>query len=162
MSKLIPRRTIDAVRQMVDVALSIIGIECVIYIPTAGSYSTAEKLDVWSEQSDYTYTSYSGMVFVEWNASTRKLKQLGLFVEGGLPILGRFGNKLTALEGSSIGVEAEVDIPIRSYFRISPEYIPSDYAGIEDFEIVDIAIDQQHDAVLTKMYSIAPRRLQKS
>lgn len=161
MSKLIPRRTIDAVRNMVDVALDIIGIECTIYIPTNISYGEAEKLDIWAEDANYEYTSYSGMVFIEWKASTTKLKQLGLFVEGGLPILARFGNKLTALEGSSVGVEAEVDIPIQSYFKIDPEYIPEDYSGEEHFKIVNIST-KLHDAVLTKVYSIAPRRVKKS
>jgi hypothetical protein len=161
MSKLIPRRTIDTIRNNVDVALDIAGIVCTLYIPTNTSYATEEKLDMWSEKEDLSFLSYSSLVYLDWTPKTKRLKQLGLFVEGTTPILGRFGNKATPLTGSQAGQLIEVDIVKRSYFRIVPEFVPNDYSGVEDFEVVDIATDSIHDAVLTKMYSIAPRRIKR-
>lgn len=161
MSKLIPRRTIDAIRNVVDVALDVVGISCTLWIPTTGSHNTAETLDVWMEQDDLTYTRYSTLVYVDWKPSTRKLRKLGLFTEDSLPILARFANKLTALEGSNTGQLLEVDIPIRSYFQVAPEFVPNDYNDVEEFEIVDEVIDGIHDAVLTKLYLVAPRRVKQ-
>jgi hypothetical protein len=148
-------------RQNVNVALDIIGIACTLYIPTNLSHSLAEKLDVWDTPSDLTYISYSSTVFPIWSPKTKLLKKLGLYTEGTTPILARFPFVATPLEGSGVGVEVEVDIPVKSYFRISLEFVPSDYAGTEDFEIVDIASDSIHDSVLTQMYKIAPRRVER-
>ena len=162
MSKLIPRRTIDAIRHMMDVSLDIIGIACTLYIPTNVSLNTAEKLDVWSHHTDLAYLSYSSMVYIDWKPKITRLRKLGLFKEGGtLPILARFGNKATPLTGSSAGTEIEVDIHKQSYFTMAPEFIPGDYVGVEEFEVVDIAIDAFHDATLMKVYSIAPRRVKR-
>lgn len=162
MSKLVPRRTIDAIRNAVDVAMDVIGIDCTLYIPTNVSFDIANKLDVYSIPADLTYLSYSALVYLNWSPNVYKLKKLGLFTEGRLPILARFGNKATPLTGSNAGTAIEVDIPIRSYFRMSPEFVPSDYAGTEEFEIVNEAIDGMHDAILTKMFSVAPRRVKQS
>jgi len=162
MSKLIPRRTIDAIRHMMDVSLDIIGIACTLYIPTNTTLSTAEKLDVWSHHSDLAYLSYSAMVYIDWKPKITRLRKLGLFKKDtALPILARFGNKATPLTGSLAGVETEVDIHKQSYFTITPEFIPEDYSGVEEFEVVDIAIDAFHDAALKKVYSIAPRRVKR-
>jgi len=160
MSKLIPRRTIDVVRNYVDVALDIIGIACTLFIPTNTTYSEAEKLDIYSVPEDLVYTSYTANVFIEWKPSMNKLKKLGLFTDDGqLPILVRFGNVATALEGSNAGSEVAIDVVLRSYFRISPEFIPANYVGTEEFEVVDVAIANMHDAVLTRIYAAAPRRV---
>jgi len=161
MSKLIPRATIDALRQNVNISLDVAGIDCTVYIPTNLSFGVAEKLDVWDTPDDLTYLSYSGMVFIDWSPKVRRLKQLGLFVEGSTPILAKFPHKLTPLTGSGAGIEIEVDIIKKSYFRISPEFVPSDYAGTEDFEIVDIALPNFHDAIILKEYLIAPRRVER-
>jgi len=161
-SKLIPRRTIDAIRNSINIIMDAVGIECTVYIPTNTSFDEANKLDVWSVPTDLDYVSYSGMVFLNWNTPIAHLKKLGLFTEGRLPITARFGNKLTSLEGSPKGQLVSVDIPIRSYFRISPEFIPSNYVGAEEFEIVNVAAEGMHDAVLLKTYSVAPRRIKQS
>lgn len=162
MSKLIPRRTIDAIRNMMDVVLDIAGISCTLYIPTSTTLNTAEKLDVWSHHSDLSYISYSAMVYVDWKPKITRLRKLGLFKKDStLPVIARFGNKATPLTGSLAGTAIEVDIHKQSYFTIAPEYIPNDFAGVEEFEVVDIAIDAFHDAALKKVYSIAPRRVKR-
>jgi hypothetical protein len=160
-SKLIPRRTIDAIRQNVNVALDIAGIACTLYIPTNLSHGIAEKLDVWDTPGDLTYISYSSTVFPIWSPQTKLLKKLGLYTEGTIPILARFPFVATLLEGSGVGTEAEVDIPVKSYFRIAPEFVPDDYSGIEDFEVIDIGTESIHDSVLTQIYKIAPRRVER-
>ena len=66
MSKLIPQRTMDALRNMVDVSLSVIGIDCTLYIPTVTSYNAAEKLDIYAVPSDYEYEEYTTQVYIEW------------------------------------------------------------------------------------------------
>jgi hypothetical protein len=147
---------------MVNVTLDIIGIDCILYIPTSTALNTAEKLDVWSHHTDLAYLSYTTMVYIEWKPKITRLRKLGLFKkDGALPIIARFGNTATPLTGSQVGTEIEVDIHKQSYFTIAPEFIPNDYVGVEEFEVVDIAIDAFHDAALKKVYSIAPRRVKR-
>lgn len=159
-TRMLPRETIDVLRDYVDIALSAIGMDCTLYIPTNSAYDAAEKLDVFAKPSDYTYLSYSAKVFIVWNPSLYKLKKLGLFIEDSLPILVWFGNKATALEGSDIGTQVAIDISLKSYFKITPEFIPENYKGVEEFELVNIASKGMQDAVIRKIYSAVPRRLQ--
>lgn len=161
MSKLIPRRTIDAIRQIVNVALDVAGIDCTLYIPTVTSYNAAELEDVYSGPSDYTYLSYSTTVFLDWKPTTHRLKKLGLYTEDSLPILAWFPYNATVLEGSDAGTVIEVDPNLKSYFRIAPEFVPDDYEGIEEFQLVNVSVTGIHDAALTRVYSIAPRRVRK-
>lgn len=158
---MIPRASIDVLRDFVDVSLSAYGIDCTLYIPTDTSYGEAEKLDVFATPGDYDFLSYSTKVFIEWTPNIWRLKKLGLFTEGQVPILAYFPNKVTALEGSEVGTEVEVDIVKCSYIRILPEYIPDDQKGVEEFEIVNVGSPNMHDAIITKMYSLVPRRVKQ-
>jgi len=160
MSNMIPRRVIDTMRHQVDVSLNAYGIDCTLYIPTTESFNAAEKKDVFSTPDDYEYLSYAAKVFIEWQPSTYRLKKLGMFVEGNLPILAWFGNKAIALEGSEAGAEVDIDVVRHSYFRMTPEFIPGSYVGVEEFEIVNQIIKNMHDAVILQGFSIAPRRVQ--
>lgn len=159
MSKLIPQSTINAIRNAVNVALDVVGIECTLYIPTNTSYNEAEKLDVWQTHQDLTYVSYSTTVFVNWNPKSALLKKFGLYVEDSLPILTQFGYKATALEGSLAGQLVDVNITRKSYFRVEPQFVPGNYEGIEEFEIVNVGSGGMHDAVLVQFFSAAPRRV---
>ncbi len=98
---------------------------------------------------------------MEWSPNINQLRKLGLYTEGKIPILVRFGNTAVALTGSQAGQSVDVDILIHSYFRVLPEFIPSNYLGIEEFEIVNPATGGIHDAILVKMYSAVPRRVKK-
>jgi len=157
MSRMIPRETIDALRHQVNVSLDNYGIDCTLFIPTTTSYDAAEKLDVFSKPSDYSYIEYSAKVFIEWNPSTYRLKKLGVFVEDSIPILAWFGNKAVDQEGESV----DVDIVLHSYFEISPEFIPDNQQVTQQFEIVNIIVKGLHDAVIRKGYVIVPRRVQQ-
>jgi hypothetical protein len=156
---MIPQEVVDVLRNQVDVSLDNYGISCTLYLPTNTSYDTAEKLDVFAEPEDLSFTSYSAKVFIEWQPTAYRLKKLGLFVEGNLPILAWFGNKATALDGSEAGQEVDVDIVRLSYFTINPEFIPNNYIGVEQFEILNPIIKGMHDMVIMQGYSIAPRRI---
>ena len=162
MSKLIPQRTINAIRQIVNVALDVAGIDCTLYIPTITSYNTAEKLDVYNTPQDYTHLSYTTTVFFDWKASSYRLKKLGLYTEGAVPILAWFPYKATALDGSLVGTEVEIDPNLRSWFRVNPQYVPDNYSGTEDFEIINVGVSGMHDATLTRVYSVAPRRVERT
>ncbi len=159
-TRMFPRETIDVLRDYVDVALDAIGMDCTLYIPTTSSYNTAEKLDVFATPSDYSFDSYSAKIFINWNPSLYRLKKLGLFTEDVLPILVWFGNKATAISGANAGQVVSIDVCRRSYFEIEPEFIPGNYKGAEQFEIVNAASKGMQDAVIRKTYSAVPRRVQ--
>lgn len=158
MSRLIPRRTIDAIRKMVDVGLDSIGIECTLYIPTEQSFLEAEKKDVYSKPADYTYASYSANVGIKWSPSVNELKKFGLFVEGETPIIVQFGFHAIAQEGSLAGQSVPINVTRHSYFRIEPEFSYGNYVGVSEFQIVNAAT-ALHDASLRRLFSAAPRRV---
>lgn len=159
-TRMLPRASIDVLRSFVDIALDAIGMDCTLYIPTNVSYAAAEKLDIFSKPSDYVYASYSAKVFIQWGPSLYKLKKLGLFTEDTLPILVWFGNKGTALDGDDVGTLIDMDVTLQSYFEIEPEFIPGNYEGVEQFEIVNVASKGMQDALIRKIYSAVPRRVQ--
>lgn len=161
-SRMLPRASIDVLRDYVDIALDCIGMDCTLYIPTIASYNTAEKLDVFAKPGDYSYSSYAAKIFIQWNPSLYKLKKLGLFTEDSLPILVWFGNKAIVIdvEDKTAGDEVSIDVSLKSYFEITPEFIPANYTGVEQFELVNIASKGMQDAVIRKVYSAVPRRVQ--
>jgi len=158
-TRLLPAETVAVLRHYVDVALDAVGMDCTLYIPTNTSYEVAQRKDIYAVPGDYEYLSYSAKVFVNWNPSTYKLKQLGLFVEDSLPILCWFGNKATALSGSEAGSEVSIDVCKKGYFELEPEFIPGNYKDIVQFEIVNVALKGFQDAVIRKIYSAVPRRV---
>lgn len=161
MSRMIPRESIDQLRNYVDISLSAYGIDCILYIPTNVSYNKAEKLDVFATPDSYEYLSYSTKVFINWSPNIWKLKKLGLFTEGQVPILAYLGNKAIAQEGSETGEEVNIDVGLHSYIKITPEYIPDNHKGVEEFEVVNIGTPNMQDATIYKIYSLVPRRVKK-
>lgn len=153
-SRQIPQRTVDVLRQHLDIVLGAIGIPCTLHVPTEESYTSAEKKDVFSTPSDYEYTQYSANVWVEWNPSTYRLKKLGLFTEETLPILVWFGHTATNQSGQLVNV----DIVPHSYFVLGAQYVPGNFTEDEEFEIVNIGVRSMHDAMVLKSFSAAPRR----
>jgi len=159
MSKILPRETIDVLRDLVDISLDNYGMDCVLYIPTTVSLDNVEKLDIYSEPSDYVFTSYSTKVFIVWNPSKYRLRKLGIFVEGEIPILAWLPNKAIALEGSDAGSSVNIDVVQHSYFEIQSEFIPANFKDVKEFEIVDVIVKGIHDAVVYKGFKIVPRRV---
>ena len=159
MSRMIPQEVVNVMRNYVDVTLNNFGISCHLFVPTLASYTEFEEKDAYATPEDLEYIHYQCVVFIEWGASVYRLKKLGLYTEGMLPIVARFGNRATAVSGSEAGEVVDVDICKNSYFTIEPEYIPNNYVGAESFELVDEAIRGMHDAVIVKAFSIVPRRI---
>jgi len=161
-TNMIPRSTIDVLRDYTDIIMGAVGIDCTLYIPTSTSFNAAEKLDVFAKPADYSYDSYSAKTFITWSPSVYKLKKLGLFVEDQLPIMVWFGNKAQALDvpGITPGVVVAIDTCLKSYFKIEPEFIPENYGGVEAFELVNVISKGFQDAVIRKIYSAVPRRVQ--
>jgi len=155
-SRQIPQRTVDVLRQHLDIVLLAVGIPCQLFIPTDASYATAEKKDIFSTPADYSHDQYSANCWVEWNPSTYRLKKLGLFTEETLPILVWFGHQATNQSGEVVNV----DIVQHSYFKLNAQYIPGNFTEAEEFEIVNIGVRGMHDAMVLKSYSAAPRRKQ--
>lgn len=154
MSRMIPRESIDVLRNFVTVSLDNYGIDCTLYIPS--NDSTVEQYDAYAKPSDYTHTAYTTKVFIEWGPSAYRLKKLGLFTEEDVPMVCWFGNKATNESDELV----DVDIIIGSYFRLTPEFIPDNYEGIEEFELINNVVKNMHDAVVVKGFSAAPRRVQ--
>jgi len=161
MSKMIPRRSIDAFRVQLDVTIDLYGIDCTLYIPSTASLNVAEKLDPYDTPDDYTHTAYSAQVFIEWNPGGKRLRKLGLLVEDEKPILSWFGRYATALTGPLSGTKVEVDILLHSWIAIQPEFVPGEYVGEVEFEIIDVVVPPNmiHDAVIGKGFKLAPRRV---
>ena len=160
---MLPRSSVDVLRSYVDLSLDAVGMDCTLHIPTDTSYAKAEKLDVFAKPDDYEHLSYSAKVFINWSPSTYKLKQLGLYVEDTLPIIVWFGNKAIALEGSDVDTLVDIDVCLKSYFEIEPEFIPEKYREEqreEQFELVNVATKGFQDAIIRKIYSAVPRRVQ--
>lgn len=148
MSRMIPQGTVDAFRRAVDVTVGQYGIACTLYVPT--NLNTLEPQDIYTKPVDYTYTSYTTNVFIDWKPSKHQLRKFGVFVEDDIPIIAWFPNKIN---------NVDVDITINSYFKVSLQYVPAN-VGVTEFEIVDVIVPGMHDAVITKYFKIAPRRAQ--
>ena len=154
MSKMIPRRTIDALRIQNDVSVDVWGIPCTLFIPN--DLNAQQSGDIYHKDSQYTYDEYTSVVWVEWNPNQHRLRKFGLFSEKLIPILARF--KKTAVSVAT-GLAVDVDVIMGSYIVVSIEYVPGKYQDTSEFEVVDTLIGATHDAVVAKIYKLAPRRV---
>ena len=75
-------------------------------------------------------------------------------MEDQTPILAYFGSE--AVNDSNKPVA--IDVLRHSYIIIEPEYIPDNFEGIEEFEVIDIGVPRMHDAVISRVYKLVPRR----
>ena len=156
MSHMLPRETVDCLRTQVNVSLDLYGIDCDLYVPN--NLATTETYDIYQEPGDYTYDHYTTKVFIQWNPNIYRLKAKGLYVDGELPIIVRLPYTATDDDGETVAV----DILRHSYISIEPEYVPSNYEGLEEFELVDIIVDKFHDKVVVKSFKAVPRRYEDS
>ena len=160
MSKMIPQSVVNTLRSFVDVSVDLFGIPCVLNVvkyPDEIDYN-----DINSPPADYVYNSYTTQVWIAWSSNKYKLRKLGLYLEDDTPMIAWFANKLqVGVEGESSSSIDDVDIVIGSYFKIEAQYVPDKIAA-EEFEVVDILVPEMHDAVITKCYKIAPRRVKRT
>ena len=153
MSKMIPRESIDALRQHNEIAIDMCGFETDLYIPT--NTVDIESLDDYTEPADFEYIHYTGMVFVEWKPSIYRLKKLGIFVEGESPLIVRV--KETAINDA--GETVDVDVIVGSYIKPPIEYLPDNSIKLAAFELVEMIIPKAHDAAIIKSWKAVARRL---
>lgn len=145
MSKMIPQATADVMRKFVTFAVDTYGIDCTLYIPS--NLTTIETNDIYVKPSDYTFTSYTTKVYIDWTGNKYRLRKLGLYVENDLPMVCWFS--YVALR----------DITVHSYFTISMQYVPNSIADTDKFEIVDVLIPGMHDKAITQFFRFAPLRI---
>lgn len=153
MSKIIPRETIDVLRNFVDVSLDAYGIDCDLYVPN--NLDNLEVKDVYVTPADVIWDHYAALVFIEWNPNIHKLKALGIFVEDEIPLIVCLPNKCI----NDSGEEVIVDILKQSYIKVPLEYVPSNLQKYTEFELVDQIIHKIHDAVLVQRWKAVPRRV---
>ena len=154
MSKMIPRRSIDVFRQQLNVSVDNWGIDCDLYIPS--NLEELEPKDVYVVPTDHVYDHYTTMIWIEWSPNTKRLRELGLFAEHELPIIGRLKTEAQADDGTI----RQIDVCVNSYVVIPTEFVPAKYSKVDEFEIVDLLMGPFHDATLGKIYKLAPRRVQ--
>jgi hypothetical protein len=153
-SKIIPQRAIDSIREYVDISLDAFGINCTLYIPN--NIEDVEPVDIYAKPSDYTFDHYDIQCHIEWPpTSVYRLKAFGMFTEGELPIIVYLPN--VAYKGTS--EEVAIDILRGSYINIPMQYIPDNFEKHNEFELTDIVIRNAHDAVLVKSFKAVPRRV---
>jgi len=145
MSRMIPRETIDVLRSFNDISVGLYGIDCELRVPI--NLDAVEQKDVYSVPHDVAYKVHSTQVFIEWSPDMKRLRKLGVFTEGHLPIIAWFSN--------------ELPVSIQSYIKVPIEYIPKHFVDIDEFEIVDVLVRGSHDAIILKSFEIAPRRVKK-
>jgi len=122
MSKLIPLHTVDALRDNVDVVLDMYGIDCNLLIPTPTSFLEAEKLDAYMTPGDLSYVLYTAKVFIDVQPDIKRLRKLGLYTEGSLPIVAKFGRRAVAVSGP-VEDSGDVHHGVGHYcVRYVPEY----------------------------------------
>jgi hypothetical protein len=153
MSKMIPQSVINAHRQALNVVVDANGIDCTLYIPT--NMDTVEQLDFYSTPDDVEYDQYAAQVFIEWSPNSKRLRQLNIFVNDEIPILARFSHKATALDGTV----RNVDVIVGSYISIEMQAVPNNEEQTSEYDVVDILTGPSHDALVSKVYKIAPRRV---
>jgi hypothetical protein len=152
MSKMIPQQTVDVLRDQLNVSVDNYGINCDLYIPS--NVASIERKDVYSKPTDYEYDHYTTLIWIEWSPTMRRLRALGLFAENELPIIARFKTEAYADDHTI----RQVDVLVGSYVRIPVQFVPGKYSKTDEFEIVDLLTGPFHDAVVSKVYKLAPRR----
>ena len=145
MAKLFPQATVNALRSFANLSIDNYGIDCQLFV--VNNTTTNEPKDIYKKPEDVTYSVIKTRVFIEWKPDTKRLRKLGLFTEGDLPIIAWFKNV--------------PDVPIGSYIKVDTQYIPALYDR-DEFEIVDVLIRGMYDAIVLHGYKLAPRRVKSN
>jgi len=152
MSKMIPAKSVASLRKAVDVTIDNYGIDIDLYLAS----NPQEMLEdgIYAVPDELETKHFTTMAWIEWSPDIRRLRQLGWFSEETTPILTRFLSYGTNDQGE----EENIDVIIGSYFKVNPKYIPSNYQGEDEFEVVDILIGEVHDSMISRVYHVVPRR----
>ena len=143
MSKLIPQQVIEVVKTFNDLAIGLVGIDCTLYIPT--NLTVLEPNDMYTPPDDIVYRRWNDQqVWIEWaGKNIQRLRKLGVFTEEEILILARFRNDPEVIMGS--------------YIKVPMRYIPEKY-NTDEFDIVDVIINNTYDNEIYRWYKLAARR----
>lgn len=143
MSTLLPKATITALKQFNDLAVSLYGINCTLYVPT--NLTTLESTDMYISPDAITYTELPYQkVWFEWSAKDiNKLRKSNAFAENDPPITARFMSDAGAI--------------VNSYIVLPIEYSNNQYNTLE-FECVNIILEGTYNAEVYERFKMAPRR----
>jgi len=161
MSLMIPAATIAVLRKQNNVSVDLWGIACDLYIiSNSDEYSDdgsfeIETDDIYGNDGEYEYTHYTTKVWIDWSPNMYRLRALGLYSEGELPILARFSTQAIDDAGDTV----DVDILEKSYIKIDMNYVPASAGNYDEFEINAIMTGYKHDATVAKQFKLAPRRV---
>ena len=160
MSKMIPSETTAVLRAFHNTSINNYGIECSLYI--LNNPDDIEDLGLYANPTDTTFDKFECNVWIEFSPDNRRLRKLGIYSEDAIPIIARFPTEATEVsEDSTNGSTQDIDVIIGSYVSVNVEYVPGTY-DTDSFEVVDIKLGNVHDAVLSKIYVLAPRRVKSA
>lgn len=144
MSTLLPKATLDVMRQFNDLGVSLYGINCTLFIPN--NLTTLEPTDMYQSPDAVAYTEHRNQkVWFEWHNSKTiaKLRRNNAFVENEPAIVARFTN--------------EPEVLVNSYVVLPVEYSNNQYNTLE-FECVNVVLDNLYDVEIYKSFKMQPRR----
>jgi len=144
MSTLLPKETIQVMRQFNDLGVSLYGIDCTLYIPN--NLTTLEPVDMYANPDMITYTEYRNQkVWLQWyDKEVIKLRKSNALAEGTLPITARF--------------KMDPEVITSSYIVLPTEYKDNQYKVLE-FECINVIMQNTYDAEIYLKFSMAPRRM---
>jgi len=142
MTRLVPKATVDAMRSFNDLSVNNYGMDCQLFIKNNTTQN--ETNDVYNTPSDDNFFVTKTKVYIEWTPNMNRLRKLGLYAEGEVPIICWFKN--------------EPDIVMGSYIKLDTQYVPEQYDR-DEFEITDVMVRGIYDAIILKAYKLVPRRV---
>ena len=153
MSKIIPQRLIDALRNNHDVLMDVTGVEIQLFVPT--NLDALEDADIYTDPTDFDFDEFTVTAFIEWSPGTQRLRKLSLYTEKEVPVICWLPNRIQNEDGTWTILPTS----IKSYIRVPTEFIPQDnLVDTDEFEIVDSLARNFHDAIVNRPWKIAPRR----
>ena len=144
MSILLPKATLDVMKQFNDLGVNLYGINCTLYIPN--NLTTLESTDMYASPDAIAYTEYRNQkVWFEWHKSKTiaKLRRNNAFVENEPAIVARFTN--------------DPEVIVNSYVVLPVEYSNNQYNTLE-FECVNVILDNLYDTEIYRTFKMQPRR----
>lgn len=144
-----PMAVIRTQRENIKRMIKVMGFEVTLYIPRAdpsshelGPYNEFADTDI---DSNTEYTFRSASAFIEWSPNTRRLKNLGYFTEGDLPVI------------AWITTDKPEEIVRRSVIKVPINYLPGSDKD-DMFELVDQVVKNSYNATVVQCWHIVPKR----
>lgn len=140
---MLPKNTVDCLRQFNDLSLNWYGIECTLFIPN--NIEEKESLDMYASTNDLKFTRHDNqLIWFEWHAKDIvRLRRNNAFAEGDPPITARFKTK--------------PEVTVGSYIILPTRYLDNQYNTLE-FECVSIIMEHTNYAEIYRRFKMAPRR----